>query len=92
MPDKYVKDPAARLDYTWDWSDWLADVADTIESATVTLPDGLTTDRDPAIGDTAVTQWVAGGVLGSTYRMVCQITTAGGLIDERSITLAIAER
>jgi hypothetical protein len=23
------KTPAARLDYTWDWADWLTDVGDT---------------------------------------------------------------
>jgi hypothetical protein len=92
VSDKYVKDPAARLDYSWDWSDWLADVADTIQDATVTLPDGITAYGDPVIGDTMVTQWVEGGTLSSLYRMVCQITTAGGRIDERSISLTIAER
>jgi hypothetical protein len=92
VSDKYVKDPAARLDYSWDWSDWLADVADTIQDATVTLPDGLTASGSPVVGDTMVTQRVEGGALNSLYRMVCQITTLGGLIDERSITLTIAER
>jgi hypothetical protein len=92
VPDKYVKDPAARLDYSWDWSDWLADVADTIQDATVTPPEGITAYGDPVIGDTMVTQRVEGGVLGSVYRVVCRVTTVGGLIDERSITLTIAER
>jgi hypothetical protein len=92
VSDKYVKDPAARLDYSWDWSDWLADVADTIQDATVTLPEGLTAAGDTVHTGTVVTQRVEGGALNSLYRMVCQITTAGGLIDERSITLTIAER
>ncbi len=92
MSDKYVKDPAARLDYSWDWADWLADAGDTIESATVTLPEGLTAAGDTTHTDTVVTKRVEGGVLGSAHRMVCQITTVGGLIDERTITLTIAER
>jgi hypothetical protein len=92
VSNSYVQDPAARLDYTWDWSKWLADAADTISSATVTVPDGLTAVGAPVVGDTTVTQRVSGGTLNSAYRMVCQITTVGGLIDERSIYLTISDR
>jgi hypothetical protein len=88
----YIKDPAARLDYTWDWSDWLADIDDTMNSATVTLPDGLTAAESPVVDSPFVIQRVEGGTLESTYQMVCQITTAGGLIDERSIYLTIKDR
>lgn len=92
MSNSYVQDPAARLDYTWDWSAWLADVGDTIASATVTVPAGLTAVEAPVVGSTAVTQRVSGGALSDTYRLVCQITTVGGLVDERSIYLTIADR
>jgi hypothetical protein len=92
MSNSYVKDPAARLDYTWDWSAWLADVSDMISSATVAVPEGLTAVGLPTVGDTAVTQRVSGGTLDEAYAMVCQITTVGGLIDERSIFLTISER
>ncbi|QQM45229.1 phage fiber-tail adaptor protein [Streptomyces liliifuscus] len=92
MADSYVKDPAARLDYTWDWSAWLAEVADTISSATVAVPDGLTAVGAPVVDDGFVTQRISGGVLDGAYTMVCQITTAGGLIDERSIYLTISNR
>jgi hypothetical protein len=88
----YVKDPAALLDYSWDWSAWLAEVADTISSATVAVPAGLTAVGSPVVSDTAVTQRVSGGAVDSAYTLVCQITTAGGLIDERSIYLTIADR
>lgn len=92
MSDSYIKDPSARLDYTWDWKLWLAEVADTISSATVTVPAGLTAVEAPVVGDTAVTQRVEGGDVDGAYRMVCQITTVGGLIDQRSIDLTISER
>lgn len=92
MPDSFIKDPAARLDYTWDWTLWLADVSDTISSATVAVPDGLTAVGSPVVDDGFVTQRVEGGTLDGAYAMVCQITTAGGLIDERTIYLTIAER
>lgn len=92
MPNRYVKDPSARLEYTWDWVDWLREVTDTIDTATLIIPEGLTAVEEPAIGPTAVTQRVEGGALNDTYRMICQITTAGGLIDKRSIYLTIADQ
>ena len=90
--DSYIKDPSARLDYTWDWAPWLADVGDTISSATVTVPTGLTAVGSPVVGDALVTQRVEGGDVDGAYTMVCQITTVGGLIDQRSIDLTISER
>ncbi|MEV6014775.1 hypothetical protein [Streptomyces sp. NPDC051997] len=92
MSDRYIKDPSARLDYTWDWAAWLADVADTISSATVTTPDGLTADGAPVVGDVLVTQQISGGTVDETYTVVCQITTVGGRVDERSIYLTINNR
>ena len=92
MSVRYTKDPAALLDYSWDWSEWLADAADTISSATVAVPAGLTAVGEPVVNGAIVTQRVSGGDLSDTYRMVCQITTAGGLVDERSIYLTISDR
>jgi hypothetical protein len=92
VADSYVKDPSALLDYTWDWSAWLAEVADTISSATVTVPAGLTAVGAPVVTGTVVTQRVSGGTVDSAYTLVCQITTVGGLIDERSIHLTISNR
>jgi hypothetical protein len=92
VSNSYIKDPAARLDYTWGWSEWLAAASDTISSATVTVPAGLTAVGAPVVDDTTVTQRVSGGTPDGTYRMVCQITTVRGLIDERSIYLTISDR
>lgn len=92
MTDSYIQDPAARLDYTWDWSEWLAEITDTINSATVTVPEGLTAVGAPVVDGGDVTQRISGGTLDEGYTMVCQITTAGGLIDERSIHLTISNR
>ena len=90
--DSYIKAPAARLDYTWDWGPWLADVSDTISSATVAVPDGLTAVGSPVVGETLVTQRVEGGTLDEAYELICQIITVGGLIDERTVDLTISER
>lgn len=92
MSDSFFKDPSALLPYTWDWTDWLAEISDTISSATVTVPEGLTAVGVPVVDGTTATQRVSGGTLDGTYRLVCQITTVGGLIDERSLYLTIRER
>ncbi|MFI2761435.1 hypothetical protein ACH5A3_21575 [Streptomyces echinatus] len=92
MTNSFIKDPSALLDYSWDWSAWLAEVADIIVSATITVPSGLTAVGPPAIGDTIVTQRVSGGSVDVVYAVTCRITTAGGLIDERSLYLTITER
>ena len=88
----YIKDPAARLPYTWDWTPWLAEISDTIDIATVAVPDGLTAVDPPVVDGGFVTQRVEGGTLDETYTLVCRITTVGGLIDERHIDLTIVER
>jgi hypothetical protein len=89
MAAAFTKDPAARLEYTWDWAPWLAGTGDTISSATVAVPPGLTAVEALTVTDTLVTQRVEGGELGATYKLVCQITTSSGLIDERTIDLTI---
>lgn len=88
----FTKDPAALLDYSWDWGPWLAQTGDTIAEATVTASDGLTAVGDPVVNGAVVTQKVSGGALGDLATLVCQITTTSGLVDERSIYLLIADR
>lgn len=88
----FTKDPAALLDYSWDWSPWLAEVGDTIRDATVVVTNGLSAAGSPVVNGNVVTQRVSGGSVGSLCAMVCQITTTSGLVDERTINLMIADR
>lgn len=92
MSNNYVKTPSGLLDYTWDWTDWLAAISDTIDTATVAVPAGLTAVGEAVVDNGYVTQEVSGGTLNVTYTMVCQVKTEGGLIDERNIYLKIANR
>ena len=88
----YVQDPAAELDYVWDWAEWLGE--DTIASASVAAePDGLTVDR-VAVGEGSqtVTAWFAGGSEGATYAVTCHIVTAAGRVDERTVYVRIQDR
>lgn len=87
--DTWIHDPEAVLDYAVDWSDWLG--ADTIASATWTVPTGLT-KASQAETTTKSTAWISGGTAGTTYSVECRITTVGGRTDERTITLVCRER
>lgn len=71
------KDPNAVLDYTEDWSAWLAENApdDTIASVDVEV-DGVTLE-DTTFDDTSVTVWLSGGTVGERGSARIRITTAG---------------
>lgn len=99
MPVEMLKDPEARLDYTFDWraetngtgdSDWLLD-GDSISTHTLTVPSGLTLDTESADGDT-VTAWLEGGTAGQSYTVTCHITTVQGRQDDRSLLITVTNR
>jgi len=88
MPQIFIKDPEAVLDYEVDWSTWLG--ADTISTSTWVVPAGLTEDSSSNTTTTA-TIVVSGGSVGS-YTATNRITTAAGLTDDRTITIQVRER
>lgn len=90
MTDTFVKDPDAVLDYTWDWSAWLAS-GETITSADVTVPTGIVKNSDSHT-TTTVTAWLSGGTDGTGYRVTCRVTTSQGRTDDRSITISCHQR
>lgn len=92
-PSKPVidKSPGASLDYVFNWTDWLAEVSDTIVSYTVVVQSGLTKASD-SIAAGRVTATLSGGTLGKTYFAKCTITTTGGRTDSRTIYLHIVNR
>lgn len=90
MAQQFVKDPAAVLDYAFDWSVWLA-TGETISSHVVTVATGLTKDSD-AEDAGIVTAWLSGGAVGTDYTVACKIVTSGGRTDERTITVMCRNR
>lgn len=90
MPQSFVKDPAATLDYVFDWSDWLVD-DDAIASHTVTADTGITVASSTAT-TTHVTVWLSGGTAGTWYTVQCRITTSGGRTDDRTISIRVMEQ
>lgn len=85
-----VKDPAAVLDYTFDWSDWLVG-GDTISTSTWTAEDGITVDSNSKTS-TTTTVWLSGGTAAESYRVVNHIVTAGGRTDERTLAVPVENR
>lgn len=87
----YKKDPNARLDYQFDWTLYLTPLGDTIASVSWILSSGLTLVSSSNTSMTA-TAFVSGGTAGSDETLTCRITTTGGRIDDRSVTLKIVDR
>jgi hypothetical protein len=85
----FFKDPDAVLDYNVDWEDWLG--SDTIASVSHTVPTGLTLDSE-TYTNTVATAIISGGTAGTRYEITCQITTAGGLTDDRSYYIRVREK
>ena len=86
------KDPADVLDYGLEWSEQLAltSPADTISSATWTVPAGLTAGAQSVVSGVA-TSFLSGGTAGTDYTVTCRIVTAGGRTLERSVKLLVKE-
>lgn len=85
-----VKDKDAKLDFMFDWSEWL-ESGETISSYVLTVQTGITKVSDSKT-TTAVTVWLSGGTNGTWYTVACKITTSLGRIDERTINIQIQER
>ncbi len=92
MPSFLIKDGSAVLDYIYDFSEWLA-VGETISTATVTVPTGLTLDSSSITdGGTSVTAWLSGGTSNHRYSVVCEIVTTAGRTDDRTMTIQVQDR
>jgi hypothetical protein len=87
----YKKDPAAVLDYTFDWSGYLTPLADLISTVTWVTTGGITATTGTHTTNTATT-FVSGGTAGTNATLTCRITTSGGRTDDRTITLKILDR
>jgi hypothetical protein len=85
----FLKDPDATLDYSIDWSEWLD--TDTIISSTWSVPEDLVAE-DGSSTTTTSTVWLSGGIAGVSYSVTNQIATAGGRVDERSLSIKCVER
>jgi hypothetical protein len=89
-----IKDPGARVDYAFDWSDAYPGGPVIVASGWTVVPavaDGVTVAAESRdLLRCAAT--LAGGVAGDVYRVTNRVTLSDGQIDERSIVLRVEER
>lgn len=85
----FTKDPNAVLDYTIDWTRWLA--GDTIATSEWLVPIGLAKVADTKTASSA-TVWLSGGTAGQSCAVTNRITTTGGRTEDRSFTIRVEER
>ena len=90
QPTIVYKDPDAKLDYTFDWSEWL-ESDDSISTAAWTVPEGLTKTAD-SFDNQTVTIWLSGGSDWTDYHVICEVETTNGRIDQRKLLVCVRER
>lgn len=86
----FTHDPQARLDYSVDWSAWLAE-NESITETEWDVPAGLSPSDEITLAGVC-TVWLEGGTAGQRYPVVCQISTSQGRRDERTIWLLVRDR
>jgi hypothetical protein len=86
--DTFIKDPDGVVDFKIDWTNTLN--GDTISTSTWTVPSGITEDSESET-TTAATIFVSGGTASTAYVLTNQIVTAGGVTQDRSITVYVEE-
>lgn len=86
----FQQDPTDDLDYSFDWTSWLA-TGETITTATVTADDGLTI-HDESNTTSVVTFWASGGTANGRYAVHCHVTTSEGREATRSLFLSVIPR
>lgn len=86
------KDPDSRLDFTFDWTDWLG--TDAIVSIAPAVDVGTATIFSSAHNGKIATVWLTGGTLGEVLQLRCRITTANtpARIEDRTMFLRVASR
>lgn len=86
----FEKDPAAILDYTVRWTDWLN--GDTISSSAWFMPSGALVKANESNTTTDAVIWLASGSVDSFYTVTNRIITAGGRQDERPIRIHVKNK
>lgn len=90
-PITFIKDPHAKLDYSVDWTQWLAPDTDSLSSVTWSVPAGISLVAQSNTSKVA-TVWLASGTAGQSYDIINHIQTVSGRIDERTFTIVVRNK
>lgn len=95
-----LKDPASDEPYTFDWTNYLAELGSgvVIQTSTITItgPDSALTKHDESIvtGDLKTRAFYAAGTPGRKYTVTNRVVTNSSppVTDERSVQILISSR
>jgi len=92
MAEYFLHDPdAGPIDYSVDFTSWLAS-GDTVSTVVWSVfPTGPTLTSPSLVVALATTE-VDGGTLGATYRLTASVTSANGIVDDRSVVLRVGQQ
>ncbi len=96
----FIKDPGATLDYTVDWTGWLAgsdnDTIELVSWAVSNVNDTAVDAGSPELtiesqsnSTTLATVWLTAGLGYQTYLVACTTTTNGGRDNNQSFYIAV---
>lgn len=90
----FLKDPGARLDYRFDWSERLTGGITLVASSWAVAP--ATADA-PAIESSSIdgaetVVWLAGGAPGQVFAVRNRVEFSDGQVDERSLVFRVEDR
>lgn len=86
------KDPNSRIDYGFDWSNWLDSAnSETISTSTWHLEDTLTYVSDTIDGN-ITTVMIGGGDVDYTYTITNRVLTSTGRLEDRSMLIRVREK
>jgi hypothetical protein len=98
----FRKDPQDILDYSFDWTAWLAaaaDIPDTISASSwsaspagLVIGSGINGAPVPSFSATSSTVWLKDGTVGEFYRVTNHITTGGGRQADSTFIVNIQQR
>lgn len=89
----FAKDPASSVDYSFDWSGWLATNERITETDWTIDPPSSEAPKLGTRVEVGSTKgiYVSGGQAGHRYRLSCAIKTDAGREATRSLTLRVME-
>ena len=87
----WEKDENEYLDYSVDYTDWLNEVSDTINSASIVVPSGINV-ATTFTNTTRHTAWISGGTKGQDYTFESRIFTTAGRKAVRSFKIKVRDK
>ena len=86
-----IKQPIDVIDYDFLYGDWLADVGDTVASATVTVLPATLGVLAVVVAPTTVKVWTSSGTDGETYMVEVTMTSTEGRVKQDELEVRVQE-